>query len=243
VNQRRVKRVCCPQVRIPPQTIYGCSIPVLSVDGGWQKFSLNVHFPVNFRAISRRRKKATWDKALPTAKIEILGPDSPPERPFSVVFFFFWVSTSTTRSVYSWFPNYPRCTQKAKVHEQGNCLSCKVTQSDLALDFSPRSHSCIWSITQLQPSISQLHLITLLQSSISDNLQGIRKRTDKELCKLKMHVIHEVVRWKNLYYFYWVKQSRTSQSWHNCIQVEVISKPSINHTLHVWLRLRVHVYE
>ena len=49
-------------------------------------------------------------------------PRLPPERLFSVAFFFLWVSTSIYYSFSIFTVFSPRCTQKAKVHEQGNCL-------------------------------------------------------------------------------------------------------------------------
>ena len=163
-----------------------------------------------FRAINRRRKKATRDRECRLRKSKSLAQTTPRTTIFSSILF------PLGQHKYILLVQHIHCFQ-SKMYTKSQSTrtrdllgSCKVTQSDLALDFSPRSHSCIWYITRLHSSISQLHLITLLQSSISDNLQGIRKRTDKELCKLKMHVIHEVVMCKNLYYFYWVKQSRTT---------------------------------
>ena len=111
----------------------------------WWLAEENVHIPVNFfRAINGRRKKKKQQlrDRVPTAKIEFLGPDSPQNDYFSSILF--------PLGQHKYYCFNPRCTQKAKVHEQGNCLwIAKITQSDPSLDFSPPSHSSIWSLSSV----------------------------------------------------------------------------------------------
>ena len=184
----------------PPQTIYRSDArylycPSVVVGRTFHKMCI---FRWIFRAINGRRKKATSDRECQLWKSKSLAQTSP-ERLFSVAFFFLWVSQVLLVQHIHCFQS-KMYTKKPKYMNKGTaCELRSYTQSDLALDFSPRSHSSIWSLYFSPP--------------ISDNLQGIRKRTNKELCKLKMHDTW-VVMCKYLYYFYWVKQSRTSQSWH-----------------------------
>jgi len=57
---------------------------------------------------------------VPTAKIEFLGPDSPQIDYFSSILFPLGQHKNYSFSIFIVFN--PKCTQKAKVREQGNCL-------------------------------------------------------------------------------------------------------------------------
>ena len=119
---------------------------------------------------------------MPTAKIEILGPDIPPERLFSVAFFFLRVSAGTTSfTVFTVFnPRYTQSQSTLTIREHV-CVSqsyaiCLISvlhltaPSDPSFDFSPPSHSSRFDHST---------------QTISWLWGGIRKRTNKKCMQVE----------------------------------------------------------
>jgi len=139
---------------------------------------------------------------------------TPPEWLFSVAFFFYESAQVLLRSPYSLLSIQD--IHKSKYINKGTCLwvsyaFCLISvlhlhlaaPSDSSLDFSP-------------------HLTAPFDHSTETNNEKVLEREPiRSACRLKTHVIPDVVvvvcQILNL-----LKQSRTSQAWHNYIQMEVI---------------------
>jgi len=168
------------------------------------------------RAITGRREKATRDRECQPRKSKSLAQTPPRTTIFSSILF-----SLSQRKYY--FVHHIHCFQskiytksqstltREHVCESQSYAFCLISvlhltaPSDSSLDFSPPSHSSIWSLD-------------------SDNLwEGIGKRTNKERMQVENPCDTCMMWWWCAkIWIYWVKQSRTSQAWHNYIQMEVI---------------------